>query len=100
VEKRKAHYSLSGIKELISKGKFHITRTASQNGSIDFSLTHKDIIEQILGLENNDLCKSMTCNKDSSMWQDVYYKQVKNKVAYIKVQIAQNKSVVIQFKNK
>jgi hypothetical protein len=43
--------------------------------------------------------KSMTSFQNSSIWQDVYYKQAKNIDLYIKLQITQN-AIIISFKER
>lgn len=100
MEKRKAHYNLEEIKNLIQQGKFEITQLASRNIKNDFSLMPDKIPEIIITLENIDLYKSMTCGFDNKLWQDVYHKEVFGEIAYIKLQILNNNSVIIQFKKK
>lgn len=102
MEKRKAHYNLIEVKRLIEANQYVITRIASFNASNDFNFTNKEIIQQVLKLESENLYKSMTSNHNTKIWQDVYHKYMSNdyNAAYIKIQIMNDKTVVIQFKKK
>ena len=101
MEKRKSHYNLEEVKSFIRQGNCQITKVASRNAEKDFSLLPDEIIEIINTLENIDLYKSMTVNENNKLWQDVYHKIIINKgTAYIKLQILDNESVIIQFKRK
>jgi hypothetical protein len=42
----------------------------------------------------------MTQYRDHKFWQDVYHKRIGAKTAYVKVQIADDRTVVISFKEK
>ena len=99
-EKRTPHYSLDLIKVLIQENKYTITRTALDNARCDFDLKSKEVINEILKLNSSCFYKSMTSNYDYKIWQDVYHLQISKDIAYIKLQIVSNKSVVIQFKRK
>lgn len=63
-------------------------------------LRGNNIIEEILELEMNNFYKSMTAHNNHKIWQDVYHKPIKSKIAYIKLQIINEKTVIIQFKEK
>ena len=52
----------------------------------------------MLGLEVKDFYKSMTTLHDSTLWQDVYHPNIEGTRAYVKVQIADDTTVVISFK--
>ena len=101
MEKRKAHYSLEKIKCLIEQNKFIIKGIASQNALQDFGFLHKEILGVIKTLDISDFYKSMTKHDNNKIWQDVYHKKISVKpVAYIKLQILEEKTVIIQFKKK
>ena len=100
MEKRKAHYSLSLIRALITQGRYHITATAVKSAYEDFSLTTGEILDYILILLPSDLYKSMTSRYDPTLWQDVYHKKVGALTAYIKLQILDDETVIISFKEK
>jgi hypothetical protein len=101
MEKKKAHYNLTLIKELIKSDDYKITRLAEDNAALDFGYTEKQIIKIIEQLKPIDLYKSMTMQFDSTKWQDVYNKRINtHQTAYIKLQIIKNKTIIIQFKQK
>ena len=101
MEKKKAHYNLEQVKTLIQQGDFEITKTAKDNAANDFRFFTKQIVQTVLSLEKVDLFKSMTTNKDNKLWQDVYYKKlINNQIAYIKFQIINENTLIIQFKEK
>jgi len=52
----------------------------------------------VLGLDVRDFYKSMTTLHDSTLWQDVYRPNIEGTPAYVKVQIADDTTVVISFK--
>ncbi len=100
MEKKKPHYGLINIKDLIQARQVKITYKASENAQIDFGLSDKEVLMQVLELETANFYKSMTSNNNSKIWQDVYHKKIKHKIAYIKIQIVDEKTVIIQFKEK
>lgn len=101
MEKKKAHYNLILIKELIKSGDYRITKLAQNNAVLDFDYTEKQIIKIIEQLESIDLYKSMTMDSDNTRWQDVYHKRINAKqTAYIKLQVLKNETIIIQFKEK
>jgi len=101
MEKLKAHYNLDKLIYLIEQNKYIITGIASQNALQDFGFSQGDILKIIKKLENADFYKSMTKHDNHKIWQDVYHKKISTKeTAYIKLQIIDEKSVVIQFKEK
>ncbi len=101
MEKRKAHFNLDKIKALIEQDKFIIKGIASQNALQDFGFSQKEMIEIIKTLDNGDFYKSMTKHDNNKIWQDVYHKKISVRpVAYIKLQIIEEETVIIQFKKK
>jgi motility quorum-sensing regulator / GCU-specific mRNA interferase toxin len=100
MEKRKAHYPLTRIKALIKEGRYRITATAIKCAFKDFSLLDEEMADWVLLLEPSDLYKSMTSRYDSTLWQDVYHKKIVTNMAYIKLQIMDDETVIISFKEK
>lgn len=102
-EKKKPHYDLSHIKELLSDESTRIiTPTAQKNAA---SLGYMDvdaILEVIYRLNRKHFYKSMTAHYNPRLWQDVYKIEDKEKDVklYIKLQLGSdnNTAVVIQFK--
>ena len=101
MEKLVPHYKLDTIKFLINNNKYKITAITYFNAKKDFNFNHKDIIEKVKLLKEKDFYKSMTSHNNHTIWQDVYHLSLNsNKQAYIKLQIVDGKSIIIQFKEK
>lgn len=101
MEKRKAHYSLNKIIYLIEQDKFTIKGIASQNALQDYGFSQQEIIAVVKTLSCNDFYKSMTKHDNHKIWQDVYHKKISVRpTAYIKLQIIDEETVIIQFKKK
>ena len=100
MEKKKPHYNLEQIKHLIRLNQVRITYKASEMAEVDFGLTEKSIIKQVLDISIFDFYKSMTSHSNYKIWQDVYHKPINAKAAYIKLQIVNETTVIIQFKEK
>jgi motility quorum-sensing regulator/GCU-specific mRNA interferase toxin len=100
MEKKKPHYNLIDVKKLIQAKQVQITYKASENAQIDFGFSEKNIIKEVLELEQINFYKSMTSNNNHKIWQDVYHKKINFQTAYIKIQIVNEKTVIIQFKKK
>lgn len=100
MEKHKAHYDLEDIKErVLIEGIFAFTALA-RRGVDTLGLSEADAVSVVLGLQHNQLFKSMTTHSDHNVWQDVYHASCPNgKVAYIKLTL-QDGALVIQFKEK
>jgi motility quorum-sensing regulator/GCU-specific mRNA interferase toxin len=99
MEKRKPHYPLSRVKELIRQGSYRVTRTALLCATRDFGFVEaSQLAGCILNLEIKDFYKSMTTYHDSTLWQDVYHARVQGSQAYVKLQITGDSTVVISFK--
>lgn len=64
-------------------------------------LSGEQAVNVVLGLKQKDFYKSMTTHADHTIWQDVYHARLKSGLmAYIKVTLRENGTVVIQFKEK
>lgn len=101
MEKHKPHYGLALVKSFINQGLFSITRLASDNAARDFDFIPEEIINIILLLERDNFYKSMTSEHNYTIWQDVYHKNISSlQIAYIKLQIVKEKTVIVQFKQK
>lgn len=98
MEKKKPHYSLNLAKQLIREGHFSITLTAKTSALNGFNLQTQGILDSIENLTPKDFYKSMTTHHDHRLWQDVYKPIIKQIPAYVKIQIMNNKTVVISFK--
>jgi len=100
MEKLKAHYPLLKVKQLIRQDRYRITATARRTAYNELSVDEIDIIQCVLSLDNSNLYKSMISKYDSSLWQDVYHVHINGKIAYMKIQIADNNTIIISFKEK
>jgi len=101
MEKRKPHYLLTQLQELLEDERTRIiTRTckreAAQVGYIDDEM----IVERVQRLTRKEFDKSMTAYGNPKLWQDVYKSDDGERSLYIKLQLAVTgeKTVIIQFK--
>lgn len=101
MEKKKPHYLLSEVQQVVrARGENAFTATAL-TGAAALGLSSGQAVAVILGLTQKNFFKSMTTNVDHKIWQDVYHATLKaGLVAYIKVTLRENGTVVIQFKEK
>ena len=96
----KPYYSLKKVKSLIHDGNVIITEAATDSAVKDFKLNDEELLKVVLRLHVSDFYKCMPSEK-TEMWQDVYIKNVSDKLAYVKLQIKNNNLVVIiSFKQK
>ena len=101
-EKRKPNYDLIGLKGLVRKEQWIITKTADST-AISLGFSRSEIKDVILQLDYRDFYKSMTTYRSHKIWQDVYKPRIPWKgqqlELYIKLQeSADRKCVVISFK--
>lgn len=78
-------------------GSRYITKTARE-GALALRMTEADIVQTVLGLQPADFYKSMTTYGENKMWQDVYKPFAQGVPIYLKVQILQERGIVISFK--
>ncbi len=98
MEKPTPHYPLARVKHLIEAGAFRVTESALERAARDFLIdSSSDVADRVLRLEQRDFYKSMTSYHDSKLWQDVYHAPIEDRLAYVKVQIFQDRTVVISF---
>jgi len=98
MKKPSATYSLESIKKLIREGQSIIT-TSALMGAAELEFIDEDIHSAILLLSDEDFYKTMASKKRKSTYQDVYRKEYKNVLLYIKLQIVEQ-AIVISFKEK
>ena len=101
MEKRKPHYDLAGVKTAVQqRGADAFTATALV-GAQAMGLDSAQAVNVVCAMTRRDFFKSMTTHMSSQVWQDVYHPVTPNgKMAYVKVTLRQDGSVVIQFKEK
>jgi len=95
----KPTYSIPQVKTLILNGKVVITRLAQESALADFDFGEKEIIETVLALTVRNFYKTMDSEQKAGLMQDVYHRQIGDKMAYIKLQISEG-VVIISFKKK
>jgi motility quorum-sensing regulator/GCU-specific mRNA interferase toxin len=101
MEKKKPHYSLSEVQRIVEDRGVNAFTATALTGAAVLGLSVGQAVAVVLGLKQKDLYKSMTTNADHKIWQDVYHATLKSGlVAYIKVTLRENGTVVIQFKEK
>ena len=101
MEKKKPHYALSEVQRVVEERGVNAFTATALSGAVVLGLSYEQAVAVVLGLKQKDLYKSMTTNGDHKIWQDVYHATLKTGlVAYIKVTLRENGTVVIQFKEK
>jgi len=101
MEKRKPNYDLAAVKAAVQqRGADAFTATALV-GAQAMGLDSVQAIGVVCAMTRADFYKSMTTHATSQVWQDVYHPVTPNgKVAYVKVTLRVDGSIVIQFKEK
>jgi motility quorum-sensing regulator / GCU-specific mRNA interferase toxin len=101
MEKRKPHYDLVAIKDLVRlRGADAFTATALA-GAKAMGLSAANAISIVCSITRADFYKSMTTHATSELWQDVYHGTTPlGKTVYIKVTLRTDGAIVIQFKEK
>jgi motility quorum-sensing regulator/GCU-specific mRNA interferase toxin len=101
MEKKKPHYALSEIQRVVNARGINAFTGIALTGAAELGLSCAQAVLVVLSLKQKDLYKSMTTNGAHKIWQDVYHSTLDSGlVAYIKVTLRDNGTVVIQFKEK
>ncbi|MDO8989458.1 MAG: type II toxin-antitoxin system MqsR family toxin [Sideroxyarcus sp.] len=101
MEKKKPHYLLTEVQRVVEERGVNAFTATALAGAMSMGLSSGQAVSVVLGLKQKDIYKSMTTNADHKIWQDVYHATLKSGlVAYIKVTLRENGTVVIQFKEK
>ena len=101
MEKKKPHYALSEIQRVVETRGVNAFSGGALAGASALGLSCSQAVFVVLSLKQKDLYKSMTTNGDYKIWQDVYHATLDSGlVAYIKLTLRDNGTVVIQFKEK
>lgn len=82
-----------------------VTASATRDAFSDFGLSDPvQIVPYVESLAPSDLYKSMTAHHDNTLWHDVYKKQImigepsRSVRAYVKLQVVDERLVIISFK--
>jgi len=101
MEKKKPHYPLLALQRIVEEQRVNAFTATALCGAAALGLSSAQAVIVVLNLKQKDFYKSMTTNADHKIWQDVYHASLKSGlVAYIKVTLRENGSIVIQFKEK
>lgn len=101
MEKMKPHYPLSEVQRVVEGRGVNAFTATALTGAASLGLSGEQAVVVVLGLKQKHFYKSMTTNADHKIWQDVYHATLKTGlVAYIKITLRENGTVVIQFKEK
>lgn len=101
MEKRKPHYPLSEVQRVVEGRGVNAFTATALTGAAALGLSSEQAVAVVLGVKQKDFYKSMTTNADHKIWQDVYHAALRTGLlAYIKVTLRENGTVVIQFKEK
>jgi motility quorum-sensing regulator / GCU-specific mRNA interferase toxin len=96
MEKKKPHYNLSLIRELIAAGRVRATGSALSGGaSLGFDFA--GVLEVVGTLTSDDFYKSMTTYADHRVWQDVYRPCTEAGDVYLKLMMIED-VLIISFK--
>jgi hypothetical protein len=101
LSKKKPHYDLCKFKNLFSRYKTKIITRTARIGAADLGFMDQEEITDIIErLSSKNFYKSMCSDRFEGVWQDVYifYDNEKEVEIYIKIQIVDNKAILIQFK--
>lgn len=98
MQKRKAHYPLAKVRQLIKGDRVAFTITAVAGGAAMGFDTH-EMLDIVSTLTNGNLYKSMTSHADHTVWHDVYHADTRRGRAYIKLTIVET-LLIISFKEK
>lgn len=101
MEKRTPHYDLATVQSAVRlRGADAFTATALI-GAQTMGLDVSKAIAVVCSMSRRDFYKSMTTHASNQVWQDVYHPSTTTgRVAYVKVTLRDDGSIVIQFKEK
>jgi|SRR3972149_2249431 len=97
-DKGTPHYNLNEFKEILRNENTAVVTDISIEGANKLELSRYELIEIVLNLKSSDFYKSMTHYLNYKLWQDVYRPFYKEKRLYVKIQIVDDKAVVVDFK--
>ncbi len=101
MEKRKPHYDLAAVKIAIQQRGLDAFTATALIGAQAMGLDAAQAIDVLCAMRRAYFYKSMTTHAASQIWQDVYHPLTPSgKLAYVKVTLRADGSVVIQFKEK
>jgi motility quorum-sensing regulator / GCU-specific mRNA interferase toxin len=96
MEKKKPHYNLSLVKELIEVGRVRATGSALA-GAAALGFDFMDMLIVVETLTVDDFYKSMTTYADNRIWQDVYRPCMAAGEVYLKLTVIED-VLIVSFK--
>jgi motility quorum-sensing regulator / GCU-specific mRNA interferase toxin len=100
MEKRKPHYGLDVLKQLLLQKSTRIITRSGRHGAATLGyFDEESIVARVLRLESREFYKSMTAYVNSKIWHDVYRTSDGDVGIYVKLQKSlDGKVVIISFK--
>lgn len=98
MEKRRAHYPLVTIRQLIGEGRVRFTMTAVAGGAA-MGFDTEEMLNVVSSLTNRNLYKSMTSHIDYRLWHDVYHVTARRRLVYLKLMVVED-LLIVSFKEK
>lgn len=93
-----ATYNLASVQaQMQTIEDMNLTNSATQ-GIYAAGMTLTDALQVVQNLEPNDIYKTMACDSNWNIWQDVYHADWNGKPLYVKFQMA-TQYFVISFKD-
>lgn len=97
--KKKPHYDLNKVKNMVRTGDFRMTRIAADS-ALELGIEDEGAIQKfLLTLHGGDFYKSITSDYNHKEWQDVYRPMIGKTRGYVKFKVA-SEVVVLSFKEK
>jgi len=102
MEKRKPHYKLSKVQEIVADPESQPFTITALRGGLALGLLEQEMRQVVLTLSKRDFYKAMTTHQDHQVWQDVYHGRTLDGIpVYIKItDFTDERPPVIQFKAK
>ena len=102
MEKFRPHYDLRTVQAIVADPRSQPFTVTALRGGLALGLNEREMRQVVVALSPRDFYKSMTTDRDSRFWQDVYHGATAGGIAvYIKITHYMDGSPpVIQFKAK
>jgi motility quorum-sensing regulator/GCU-specific mRNA interferase toxin len=98
MEKRKPHFKLELVKQVVAEQRYRFTRVALEGGA-ELGMELTDMLAVINALTSRDFFKSMTTYADHTAWQDVYRPKTEFGQVYLKFSLVAD-LLIVSFKEK
>lgn len=100
MEKRKPHYPLALLKQLLADPAMRRVTKTAVDGALALGFDRAALFEVAASLTAAEFYKSMTTHADAALWQDVYRAERAGVALYVKLQVVTGVGVVISFKER